>query len=359
MPLDFSNLRDLLQQKKQKLAVAPAIQAEAQDPPAIPAPAVEAAQPPMPAPQMNPAPKMQPVGDTQTAQAPRFDEVNPSYIGGGKLVGPEEEQYLRSKGMVRPKNDFSFGDRLKSALKTALPGLAQGGIGGAIAGAIGGAVDPRQGSRYQFETWQQPGIDAANARQQKEASQRAAITGQQAESAYKTAQAGHLDAQAALDAAKTANEGALIPLQQQKLQSDIDYNRAKTEAAKTGQPQKYDIKEDDGSISTYQVFADGTQTWVGKSGAAAIHEADRQSRETESGLNRANSRGIAGMHEAGADRRQGRSEAAQDRRANLKQNPEAITEDEFEQLLSAPEHKGLTREQVHEKYKRKGFIVPE
>lgn len=299
MPFDLSRLRGLItgqpdddmEARKKKRPVGTT--------PPIAPPGTTAAAPPVPnlnpslssarTPEFNPQPKMQPVGNVEaanTAAAPRYDQLDPNLIGGGKLQSEEELKHLREKGMVRPNNDFGFKERLGSAVKTALAGglrgAATGGIGGALggaaAGAAGGAYDPRKGARMEFETFQQPGIDREKARQQQEEDRRRALAGQDRQAAIQEGQIAKQ--QAELGNMPSPEEARMDrELQQMDRQSQINLRNAQAEAERTGIPKRAQLDDGSGQIWEVDIYPGGRQDWLGLSGSAEIKEADRASRE--------------------------------------------------------------------------------
>lgn len=156
-------------------------------------------------PEFNPSPSMSaptmtqpsmPPPDLESARAPMPQEIDRKLTGGTRLRSPEEEQFLRERGLIRP-NDFSIGDRIKESLKSAgvgaLQGLKTGSLTGALGGAIGsagvGAYDPRLGARSRFATLYEPAIQAEKAQQAQQAQAQVGLEEKRADIELKKAQA--------------------------------------------------------------------------------------------------------------------------------------------------------------------------
>jgi len=180
-------------------------------------PVIERQNPPMVTPGFNPAEALSP----PAALTPKPEQPPPHWykttpgksVGGAPLQSAEEGDFLHERGMIRPKNNFSFKERLIEGLKSgavgALQGLAQtgnwkGALGGFAGGAGAGAYDPRVGARMRFSSTVEPGLAAQRQREQQEAEARAALENRQLDNRYREAQVGRIDLQNQMDRAEEA-----------------------------------------------------------------------------------------------------------------------------------------------------------
>jgi len=180
-------------------------------------PVIERQNPPMVTPAFNPAEAL----NAPAAMSPKPEQPPPHWykttpgksVGGAPLQSAEEGDFLHERGMIRPKNKFSFKERLIEGLKSgavgALQGLAQtgnwkGALGGFAGGAGAGAYDPRVGARMRFSSTVEPGLAAQRQHEQQEAEARAALENRQLDNRYREAQVGRIDLQNQMDRAEEA-----------------------------------------------------------------------------------------------------------------------------------------------------------
>jgi hypothetical protein len=202
-----------------------------------------------------------------------------------------------AEGNYTGKYRRSKGDIARGALVGFLQGLGGGGglgagLGGALAGGAVPLVNPKAGREMLFDTTVAPRL----MRDQAEAQRQQAMVRQAQEQAmndrYKLAQIGSMESENAYRIGQLGVAQENAKRQAAIAQSQIEYNNARAEAARTGKLVIRDIVDEDGQVRTYQIAPDGSLSPLGGSATAAINQANIKSREN-----------IAKQREAGANAR--------------------------------------------------------
>lgn len=239
-----------------------------------------------------------------------------------------------------------FGERLKRAALPAIGGLLQGAatgdsgraIGGLIGGAGMGLFAPKQVYQAEFDRRIKPQILERQAAEEKEEGRARAL--EDRERAWQKDQA-----EIARERAQTAGMPSAEEAKAAR-EADLRLKAEQTKQAGYKGVRSEQIQELDGSISTYNVYADGTRVLIGRSGKAAIEQNKIGSREK-----------VAGMQESGRNARAAASQAGIDRRSATKKGIKTVTDGDIDDAMNEPANKGLNREQVIEIFRKSGFIT--
>lgn len=303
-----------------------------------------------PAPIMAPAPR-----PSMPTSVPDAD------IPGGRLpVGPIAGPRSRAEEMQEARDVYrsgpvpqGFGARLKSAIVPAITGAVRGyaqtgDAGGAIGGLLGGggiaALSPKTQRAMDFEQQIKPQILERYGLEDQQAQADAAARREALDQEYRRAQLNEM-------LGKGRREDA---------QSQLERDKFEFEKTKPGVPSYMDLDDGSGQLWRVARYPDGREEWIGRAGSQTL-QGDR----LESQQKIATDRNVAQMQreqyrqgQIGARRKSGGggTKTAKPPRAG---SQGTITKDEFNQLMQAPEHKGLTRAQVRTKYRQLGYIPPE
>jgi hypothetical protein len=297
-------------------------------------------------------------------------------------VAFERDQWMRPRGEVDESGKFKVRRSLKDALINAGLGFMRGaatgeGLGGAIGGALvggaGTAIDPLRGQEFRFDMTERPRIEEEQQRQRmsrkqriEDAIQQAAVDRIPLDRRKTEADVAHTQAQTqvALDNAKR---------QQALTESQIELNKARTEAATTGKVVYKDIVQD-GEVVTVAIHPDQSTTLVGRSGAAEISHDRNESAERRAKIAQAGATTRTGMTQAGANSRNAANITSREKIAQDKLNAAGNTQgaggsklrksnaaggatpDQIQQIISEAKKRGqtVTEEQVRARLKARG-----
>jgi hypothetical protein len=198
-------------------------------------------------------------------------------------------------------------------------------IGGAFTAGVGSTINPEAGYEFGFDVGQRPKMEAeigrARAEQDRQRIERAAAM----DEALKQAQVDRIPVDLEAERAKIEGTRAATEIakrnanrQDALTQSQVELNRARAEAARTGKPIIKDVYDEDGRVRTYQVFGDGSMVELGGSAAAAISRERNESAERRTQAQQTGATNRTAMSQAGANSRTAATVAGAEKRTQMK-----------------------------------------
>lgn len=156
------------------------------------------------------------------------------------------------------------------------------GLGGLATAGITSAISPKAAREYDFETGKRPELEHEIQRQRQ--LQQTGYEDKKRDLDLRGEEANIEGTQARTAATRAGMKDS--DMIRRKQEADIALVEARTQAMRTGKPTYREIENSDGSISTVQVFPDGSMMEIGKSGKAAMGERQITSREEIADKNR-------------------------------------------------------------------------
>jgi len=250
-------------------------------------------------------------------------------------------------------------------------------IGGAFTAGAGSAINPQAGYEFAFDVGERPKLEAEQARGRAEQDRQRIERAAAMDEAIKQAQVNRIPLEtekerAQIDQIRGNLDVARQNAERQKAltQSQIDLNKARADAARTGTPQKTDrVNLATGAIETVLVYPNGDERVVGRSAEAALaewrdREAMKRTKYSESAAT-----GRTAMGEAGAKERKQMEIDAEAKLAagaggSKLRNPSSgqagqgggATPEQIQRIISEAKKRGqtVTEEQVRARLKARG-----
>jgi hypothetical protein len=233
-----------------------------------------------------------------TADAARYDSVmsHAKRDAKGDLLGPDEGGGFNRDWKMSLRNAFLGASQAAAANPRDPLGAA---LGGALTAGAGSAINPQAGYEFAFDAGERPKMEAEMERGRKERAQAMAERIAEMDARLKQGQVDQIPIESERQRVGIAKAQSDIEIARQNAErqkavadSQIEYNKARIEALRTGKPVYRDLVGSDGQIQTYQILPDGSMTALGGSAQAAISgernkSAERRA-ETTAGASTAN-----------------------------------------------------------------------
>jgi len=295
---------------------------------------------------------------------------------GGNLIPKSEGGGFDRDWKMALKNAFLGASAAASGAKPGEDPLGRA-IGGALTGGVGSAINPQAGYEFAFDYGERPKLEAEQARGRAEQDRQRIERAAAMDEAIKQAQVNRIPLEtekerAQIDQIRGNLDVARQNAERQKAltQSQIDLNKARADAARTGTPQKTDrVNLATGAIETVLVYPNGDERVVGRSAEAALaewrdREAMKRTKYSESAAT-----GRTAMGEAGAKERKQMEIDAEAKLAagaggSKLRNPSSgqagqgggATPEQIQRIISEAKKRGqtVTEEQVRARLKARG-----
>jgi len=167
---------------------------------------------------------------------------------------------------------------LQNALLGALSGIANasrnphagwremlaGAAGGAGTAGIVSAARPDLGANLNWEMVGRPRYEQERERRDIESTRVLKRRKGEAELATEESQRRNYEDQMTMRGRESSRQDEELRLRQRQTEQQLKLEQARLEAVQRGTPSRVDLEEDDGTVSTYNIFPDGTQVYLGK-----------------------------------------------------------------------------------------------